>query len=179
MRYWDQGQGRYEEALPKASHVVGKLGHSVARTFQKQEEATAFFGQENASPLRMHLVSGSYSALFKAKALSPRGAPTMCPRDDGWGLRDSEGWYRYRHCRPITIRDLVLPKRNKGFIGWPGDHGETSHTMAVTQYGRRFHLEENWQVHEESTAKVKERVSCLQMLVFRATRSDTRAARQG
>ena len=82
----------------------------------------------------------------------------MSSRDDGWDLRDTEGWYRYRHCRPITIRDLRIPIREKDFIGWPGDLGETRHALAFTCDGRRFHLQEDWQVHQESLDTTKERV---------------------
>ena len=82
----------------------------------------------------------------------------MSSRDDGWGLRGSEGWYRYRHCRPITTRELLIPTRDKGFLGWLGDLEETRHTLAFIGDGRRFHLQGNWQAHEESIGANKERV---------------------
>ena len=103
-------------------------------------------------------MTGSYSGLFRSKSFGQlgNGGSIMTSRDDGWDLRDSEGWYRYRRCRPITIRDLVLPRRNKGFIAWPGGLEETRHTLAFIGDGRRFHMQENWQAHEESIDTTKE-----------------------
>ena len=82
----------------------------------------------------------------------------MSSRDDGWDLRDSEGWYRYRCCRPTNIRELKIPTREKDFVGWPGDLEETRHTLAFTRDGGRFRLQENWQVHQEAFDTKKERV---------------------
>ena len=50
-RFWGQEEERYELVLPKFSHIVGKQRPSIARGFPTPEEAVAFFGQENASPL--------------------------------------------------------------------------------------------------------------------------------
>ena len=58
-RFWDSEQERCEEMLPKASYIVGKQGHMFVRISPTPEEAAAFLGQESASPLRMHLMSGS------------------------------------------------------------------------------------------------------------------------
>ena len=60
----------------------------------------------------------------------------MSSRDDGGDLRDSEGWYRHRHCRPITIRDLTIPRVDKDFIGWPRELEEVRHTLAFTSDGK-------------------------------------------
>ena len=60
-RFWDQEEESYELMLPKASHIVGSKGQMHVRIFPTPEEAAAFFGHENASPLRMHLRTGSYS----------------------------------------------------------------------------------------------------------------------
>ena len=131
--------------LPKASHIVGSKGHMYVRIFPTLEEEAAFFGHENASPLRMRLMTGSYSGLLRSKSFGQlgNGGSVMTSRDDGWDLRDSEGWSRYRHCRPITIRDLVIPRRNRDFIAWLGGLEETRHTLAFTSDGIRFHLQAN------------------------------------
>ena len=113
-RLWDHEEERYEVVMPKASHIFGRKGHIYVRMFPTLEEAAAFLGQENASPLRMHLVSGSYSGLLRAISFGQlgNGGSIMSSRDDGWDLRDSEGWHRYGHCRPITIRELLIPRRD-------------------------------------------------------------------
>ena len=88
----------------------------------------------------------------------------MPSRDDGWDLRDSEGWYRYRYCRPTTIRELKTPTRETDFVGWPGDLEEVRHTLAFTNDGRRFHTQENWQIHQGAMDTTRERAigySCL------------------
>ena len=59
-RFWDQEEGIYELMIPKASRNVGRKGHRYVRIFKTPEEAAAFFGSENASPLRMHLMSGAH-----------------------------------------------------------------------------------------------------------------------
>ena len=51
-----------------------------------------------------------------------------------------------------------MPRRNKEFIAWPGGLEETRHTLAFTSDGRRYHLQGNWQVHEESIDTTKERI---------------------
>ena len=130
------------------------------------EEASKFFGNENASPVRMHWMASPHHGIFKPKTFGQLGdgGSIRSSRDDGWGLRDTEGWYRNRYCRPVTIRDLRIPTREKEFIGWPGGLGEMRHTLALTCDGRRSHLQEDWQVHQESLDTTKERVigySCL------------------
>ena len=44
----------------------------------------------------------------------------MDSRDDGWALRDSDGWCRFRYCRPLLRNDLMIPVR-RGVAGFPGD----------------------------------------------------------
>ena len=95
-------------------------------------------------------MTGSYSGLFRSKSVGQlgNGGSVMASRGDGWDLRGSEGWCRYRRCRPITIRDLVSPGINKDFIAWPGGLDEASHILAFTSDGGRFRMQENWQVPE-------------------------------
>ena len=78
--FGDQEEERYEATTPKASHIVGRTGHMYVRIFKTPEEAAAFFGHENASPLRMHLMNGAHSGKFRSKSFGQLGsADASCP----------------------------------------------------------------------------------------------------
>ena len=146
--------------VPKGSHIVGSQGRMRVRICKTPEEAVVFVGNANASPLRMHLMSSPHQGMVESKSVGQlgKGGSIVSSRDDGWDLRDSEGWYRYRYCRPITIREFRIPTREKDFVGWPGGLEEVRHTLAFTTDGRRFHMQENWQIHQEAVDTTKERV---------------------
>ena len=96
-RFWDQEDERHAAMMHKGSHIVGSKGHMSVRIFKTPEEAVVFFGNENASPLRMHLTSSPRQGIFKSKSFGQlgNGGSIMSSRDDGWDLRDSDGRYRY------------------------------------------------------------------------------------
>ena len=77
--------------MPKGSHVVGAKGRMYVRIFKTPEEAVVFFGNENASPLRMHLTSSPHHGIFRSKSFGQlgNGGSIRSSRDDGWDLRDS------------------------------------------------------------------------------------------
>ena len=52
---------------------------------------------------------------------------------------------------------MKVPIREKDFVGWPGDLEEVRHTLAFTSDGRRFHMQGNWQVHQEALGTTEER----------------------
>ena len=59
--------------MPKGSYIVGSKGHMYVRVFKTPEEAVVFFGNENASPLRMHLMSSPPPRDLKVQVLWPIG----------------------------------------------------------------------------------------------------------
>ena len=94
-------------------------------------------------------MSGAHSGIVRSRSVAQWGnvGCILFSRGDGWDLRDSEGWSRYRYCRPIIVRGLKIPGRGNDFVGWPGDLEEVRHILALTSDGRRSHVQESWQIH--------------------------------
>ena len=72
--FWEQEVERYEPTMPTGSHLVGSKGHMYVRVFKTPEEAVVFSGNENASPLRMHLMSSTRQGIFKSKSVGQLGS---------------------------------------------------------------------------------------------------------
>jgi hypothetical protein len=148
-RYWDKDEERYATSMPRSMHISGKEAHGYVRVFSTPEEAVRFFGNENASLVRMHLMASPIKGFSRP---GPSGswvtADILCHREmmDGTCVTRKAGIFT-ETVVPVTIRDLRLPIRETGFIGWPGGLGEIRHTLAFTCDGRRFHLQEDWPVH--------------------------------
>ena len=93
-------------------------------------------------------MSGMSPGSMKAKLFGQLGVggSAWSTRDDGWGLRDSEGWCRCRHGRPATLRDLIILDE-KGFAGLAGGFDGTRYTLALASDGRRV-SQAQWRDHQ-------------------------------
>ena len=75
----------------------------------------------------------------------------------GWGLRDSEGWCRYRHCRPTVVHGLIVLGEGTGLIGFVGDLDVTRCTLASASDGIRCLFQEDWRSYKAALSKNAER----------------------
>ena len=84
-------------------------------------------------------MKGNFPGRFKVKVLGQLGdgGSILDVRGDGWGLRDSEGWCRYRCCRRVNAYGRALADQEKGSVGLEGDLDITRYTRAFTRGGRR------------------------------------------
>ena len=137
-KWWVETDVTYEVMMPRYFAIASDVGADVLRTFKTPEEAVGFLAHENASPLRTHLLKGHVPASLREKVLGQLGSGgrILHIRDDGWDLCDSEGWCRYRHCRPTTIQGLTIPEGEEGLVGSVGDLDAIGYTLALTSDGR-------------------------------------------
>jgi hypothetical protein len=131
--------------MPKWSSIVGKMGPDTVRKFDSVTETRAFFLLENAYPPRLHFEPGERQGSVKGFIVGQLhgGGNALSAGDDGWDTDDSEGWYRFRYCKPTKAKDLVVPERGH-FIGYPGDLGDFRQTLAFTSDGRIYMLRDSW-----------------------------------
>ena len=117
---WNTDEARYATSMPKWSFIVGKMGPDTVRKFDSVTEASDFFILENAFPPRLHFALGEEQGSVKVFIFGQLhgGGNALSARDDGWDTDDSEGWYRFRYCRPTKVKDLAVPERNHcvGFL---------------------------------------------------------------
>ena len=109
--------GTRENPSPRGQSLavhIRSLTRALALFESKKTEAEAsdFLVHENTSPPRMHYMKGETPASLNSRSLGQLGSGgnILISRDDGWDLRDPEGWYRYRCCRPITTRELKMKR---------------------------------------------------------------------
>ena len=67
-RFGDKDEERYAIVMPNGSHIAGKEAHEYVRVSDNPDEAVKFLGNENASPVRMHLMSSPHQGIFKPKS---------------------------------------------------------------------------------------------------------------
>jgi hypothetical protein len=135
--------------------LEGKFAVDTVRKFETNSEAAEFFHLENADPPRLH-----YCSIVDRIALRcfiygsvKDGACSLNGRDDGWDTVDSEGRYRFRYCRPTIIAEMIVPQRQH-FVGFLGDLEDCRRTLAFTNDGRIYLLEDAWRKHEEAVERI-------------------------
>ena len=130
--------------------LVEKYAADTVRKFDSGAEAAQFFHLENADPPRLHYrqTVDKLSLSCSIYGAVNNGVCSINGRDDGWDTVDSEGWYRFRYCRPTNMAELVIPQREH-FVGFPGDLGDTRRTLAFTNNGRIYLFEDSWREHEK------------------------------
>ena len=107
--------------MPKYSALAGKYAADTIRKFDSGAEAAQFFHLENADPQRIHYrpTADKISLNCFIYGAVNNGVCSINGRDDGWDTVDSEGWYRFRYCRPTNRAELVVPQMGTfRWISW-------------------------------------------------------------